>query len=91
MTRTRSTIRAPPIRAPFASDWVTSAGLTLPSPGSQIAPSRSSTCIGGHSSRARSGETSSQSMSYAVALAAVRRSWTIRSSVRATITPPTLR
>ena len=75
----------------MASDWVRSVGLTLPSPGRWIAPSRSSTCIGGQSSWARSGEISSQSRSYAAALAAVRRSWTIRSSVRATITPPTLR
>ena len=91
VTRAFSTTVAPPIRAPLASDWVRSVGLTLPSPGSHSAPSRSSTCITGHSSCARGGETSSQSMSYAAALAAVRFSWTIRSSVRATITPPTLR
>ncbi len=54
-----------------------------------MAPSKSSVVIAGHLSRAPSGDSSSQSMSYAAALAAVRLSWTIRSSVRATITPPT--
>ena len=45
----------------------------------------------GHFSWACSGVSISQSRSKAAAVAAVRRSWTIRSSLRATISPPTWR
>ena len=62
-TRVFSAMVTPRIRAPFASDWVTSVGFTFPSPGSQRAPRRSSTRIAGHSSWARAGPTTSHSMS----------------------------
>ena len=55
MTRVRSKIRAPPVRAPRASDAVTSTGLAVPSPGSQMAPTRSSVARTGYSSLARAG------------------------------------
>ncbi len=38
VTRVFSKMRTPPLRAPLASAWVMSAGLALPSPGSQTAP-----------------------------------------------------
>ena len=41
MTRVRSKTRAPFMRAPLASDCVTSVGLAVPSNGSQMAPCRS--------------------------------------------------
>ena len=79
---------APHCRAPLASAMVRSVGLALPSPGSQIAPSRSSTRIAGQRDSASSGVIIEHSSPNASAVAAVRRSWVIRSSVRATITPP---
>ncbi len=47
VTLVRSRTFAPRLRAPLASADVRSVGLALPSPGSQIAPSRSSTRITG--------------------------------------------
>ncbi len=88
VTRVRSLIVAPRIRAPLASAAVRSVGLARPSPGSQIAPTRSETFMIGYSSAARCGLISSHSSPNASAVAAVRRSAIIRSAVRATVTPP---
>jgi hypothetical protein len=48
VTVTPSSILAPCIRAPLASDWVMSEGLACPSVGSHDAPIRSEVSISGH-------------------------------------------
>ncbi len=84
VTLTFSQIVAPPALAPLASARVTSAGLALPSPGIQTAPVRSSVRIGGQRLAASPRLMSSASTPKALAMEAVRLSWTRRSAVRAT-------
>ena len=83
-----SKMRTPPLRAPLASAWVMSAGLALPSPGSQTAPTRSSVRMIGYLSPAWAGVSGSQTTPCAFAIAADRRSSVMRSSVRATVSEP---
>jgi hypothetical protein len=88
VTRVFSKMRTPPVRAPRASAWVMSAGLALPSPGSHTAPTRSSVRMMGYFSPAWLGVSGSHSTPWALAMAAERRSSTMRSSVRATESEP---
>ena len=88
VTRVCSKMRAPPMRAPFASACVTSAGLTLASSGSQSAPSRSSVRITGYFRAASSIEMISQATPCARAADAMRLNSVTRSGVRATSTEP---
>ena len=55
VTVTFSSILAPCIRAPLASDWVMSEGFAWPSVGRKAAPTRSEVSISGHSAAASFG------------------------------------
>ena len=88
VTRVFSKMRTPPLRAPLASACVMSAGFALPSPGSHTAPTRSSVRMIGYLSPASLAVSGSQATPCALAMAADRRSSTMRSSVRATDREP---
>jgi hypothetical protein len=93
VTRTPSTILAPCMRAPLASDWAMSEGLAWPSVGSQLAPTRSDTSISGHMRLTSSGETRCISMPKLCAVVAsrrnsVQRSWLVASRRQPVIFQP---
>ncbi len=72
------------MRAPLASDWVTSQGLAWPSVGSHEAPTRSETSISGHVAFTSAGEIRCISMPKLFAVVAsrlnsVQRSWLVAS------------
>ncbi len=69
LTVTFSSTRAPPARAPAASAWVTSAGITRPSSGTTMAPARSSTGHSGHRRCPSPGLTMCASMPHAEPMA----------------------
>ena len=88
VTSMPSTIFTPRWRAPLASDMHRSAGLALPSPGSQSAPCRSSVRMIGYLSPASPGEISWHSTPKLRAIASCFLSTFMRSGVRATLTLP---
>ena len=90
VTRTPSTILAPCMRAPFASDCVMSDGLACPSVGSQLAPTRSDTSISGHMRFTSCGETRCISMPKLWAVVARRLNSVQRSSLVASLRQPVI-
>ena len=90
VTRTPSTIFAPCMRAPLASDCVMSEGLACPSVGSHDAPTRSDTSISGHIFFTSAGETSCMSMPKLLAVVASRRYSVQRSSLVASRRQPVI-
>jgi hypothetical protein len=88
VTRASSTIVAPFMRAPLASDIARSVGLAFPSPGIHTAPARSSVRRIGAMRPASTGETNSNSTPKLRARAIWRRTSFSRSGVTATLSDP---
>ena len=83
-----SMIRTPCMRAPLASDWVMSEGLTWPSVGRKAAPTRSEMSINGHNSRASRGVSNCISRPNERAVVACRLSSIQRAGLQARRRPP---
>ena len=82
---------APPSFAPFASESAASPGLTVPSVGTNVAPSRSPTSAAGHRERTSGGASTCVSMPASRAIETAAWSSCIRPGVRATVSAPTRR
>ncbi len=82
------TYRTPRSTAPFAKASAANPGLTVPSPGYQVPPTRSSTARPAHSSRIPSGSTIRTSMPWSRAIDTPASSSSIRAWVRAMPSDP---